>query len=160
MLHSLGLEAGSRLFSLPEEPISKRRRDRQAKLGVRLVVAQFGDEGDYPGRHYVALRRSDNGPRKRPTQEEMATTMARVPGKYKKRHVKEGEEVWSPREVVGRVLALNHWDDIDGVLNCWLGRFNRKNFPALISVLSRMPTFYFLASTLPICLHFFSVRRL
>lgn len=139
MLHSLGFEAGTK----PISKLSSLRGDRHVKSRVRLVVAQsvsIGEEGDYPGRHFVPLRRSENGGRKRPTEEELATTMARVPSKYKKRQFKEGEEVWSPREVVGRVLALNHWEDIDGILNSWLGRFNRKNFPALISVLALFPT--------------------
>jgi hypothetical protein len=100
------------------------------------VEYSTADEGDYPGRHSLVLRKSENAR----TKEELATTMARVPYKYKKRQFKEGEEVWSPREIVGRVLALNHWEDIDAVLNRWLGRFNRKNFPALISVFSFMLT--------------------
>jgi pentatricopeptide repeat protein len=32
---------------------------------------------------------------------------------------------------------LNHWDDIDGILNHWMGRFNRKNFPPLIAEMAR-----------------------
>ncbi|KAK6941818.1 Pentatricopeptide repeat [Dillenia turbinata] len=39
---------------------------------------------------------------------------------------------WSISKVVERVVRLNHWDDIDGVLNQWIGRFSRKNFPVLI----------------------------
>jgi hypothetical protein len=66
-----------------------------------------------------------------------AFTMSKVPSRYKKRYKKEeGQEMWSPREVVLQILALNHWDDIDGILNHWMGRFNRKNFPPLIAVSS------------------------
>jgi hypothetical protein len=66
-----------------------------------------------------------------------AFTMSKVPSRYKKRYKKEeGQEIWSPREVVLQILALNHWDDIDGILNHWMGRFNRKNFPPLIAVSS------------------------
>ena len=146
MLHSLVFEAGARFFSLPEDFISKlnsSRQNHQAKSSVPLVVAQsvsIADQGDSAKGRYVPVRKSGNGPWKRPTQEELAITMARVPSKYKKRQFKEGEEVWSPREVVARVLALNHWEDIDGLLNRWLGRFNRKNFPPLISVFSLVPT--------------------
>jgi hypothetical protein len=67
-----------------------------------------------------------------------AFTMSKVPSRYKKRYKKEeGQEIWSPREVVLQILALNHWDDIDGILNHWMGRFNRKNFPPLIAEMTR-----------------------
>lgn len=135
MMRGLGFEAGTN----PVLKLSLSRRGchaSHAKSSIQLVVAKtvaIADEGDYPGRHSLVLRKSENAR----TKEELATTMARVPSKYKKRQFKEGEEVWSPREVVGRVLALNHWEDIDAVLNRWLGRFNRKNFPALISEITR-----------------------
>lgn len=41
---------------------------------------------------------------------------------------------WSMSEVVERILELNHWEDIESVLNRWAGRFARKNFPFLIRV--------------------------
>jgi hypothetical protein len=66
-----------------------------------------------------------------------AFTLSKVPSRYKKRYKKEeGQEMWSQREVVLQILTLNHWDDIDGILNHWMGRFNRKNFPPLIAVSS------------------------
>lgn len=42
---------------------------------------------------------------------------------------------WPLSEVVANVMKLNHWEDIDGVLNRWAGRFARKNFPVLIRVI-------------------------
>ncbi|KAF7147453.1 hypothetical protein RHSIM_Rhsim03G0026000 [Rhododendron simsii] len=39
---------------------------------------------------------------------------------------------WSISEVVQRVLGTKHWQDIEGLLNRWVGRFARKNFPVLI----------------------------
>ncbi|KAF7147532.1 hypothetical protein RHSIM_Rhsim03G0026900 [Rhododendron simsii] len=39
---------------------------------------------------------------------------------------------WSISEVVQRVLGTKHWEDIEGLLNRWVGRFARKNFPVLI----------------------------
>ncbi|XP_020100290.1 pentatricopeptide repeat-containing protein At2g41720 isoform X2 [Ananas comosus] len=39
---------------------------------------------------------------------------------------------WKVSEVAERVLGLDHWEDVDGVLNCWAGRFARRNFPLLI----------------------------
>ncbi|KAG5395660.1 hypothetical protein IGI04_017474 [Brassica rapa subsp. trilocularis] len=44
---------------------------------------------------------------------------------------------WSVTEVAERLVALNRWEEVDGVLNSWVGRFARKNFPILISELSR-----------------------
>lgn len=42
---------------------------------------------------------------------------------------------WSVSEVVERVLELKHYEDVEGVLNRWVGRFARKNFPFLIKVI-------------------------
>lgn len=42
---------------------------------------------------------------------------------------------WTVSEVVDMVLVLNLWEDIEGLLNHWVGRFARKNFPVLIRVL-------------------------
>uniref|UniRef100_A0A2P2KV68 Uncharacterized protein MANES_08G051400 n=1 Tax=Rhizophora mucronata TaxID=61149 RepID=A0A2P2KV68_RHIMU len=39
---------------------------------------------------------------------------------------------WTISEVVDRVLQLQPHDDVNGLLNCWIGRFARKNFPPLI----------------------------
>lgn len=43
---------------------------------------------------------------------------------------------WSVSEVADRLIALNRWEEVDGVLNSWVGRFARKNFPILIGVCS------------------------
>ncbi|KAL7225282.1 hypothetical protein ACSBR1_020628 [Camellia fascicularis] len=39
---------------------------------------------------------------------------------------------WTITQVVHKVLELNHWHDIQGLLNRCLGRFARNNFPLLI----------------------------
>ncbi|XP_030928051.1 pentatricopeptide repeat-containing protein At2g41720-like [Quercus lobata] len=39
---------------------------------------------------------------------------------------------WTLSEVVHEILSLRPHDDIEGVLNRWIGRFARKNFPLLI----------------------------
>ncbi|XP_021886862.1 pentatricopeptide repeat-containing protein At2g41720-like [Carica papaya] len=39
---------------------------------------------------------------------------------------------WTISEVVERLMELNHWEDVEAVLNRWIGRFARKNFPILI----------------------------
>lgn len=41
---------------------------------------------------------------------------------------------WKISEVVDQILKLKHWEDVEGVLNRWAGRFARKNFPVLIRV--------------------------
>lgn len=43
---------------------------------------------------------------------------------------------WKVSEVAARVLALPRADAhaVDAVLNCWAGRFARRNFPLLIRV--------------------------
>lgn len=108
--------------------------------------AQILTTSSQEGENYISIRKDAhpaNGIKQKQTREEMALTMARVPPKYKKRVHKEGQEMWTPRDVVSRVLALNHWDDIDALLNRWLGRFNRRNFLPLISVsIIPAPCFY------------------
>lgn len=42
---------------------------------------------------------------------------------------------WDISHVVNSILKLNHWENVDGFLNRWAGRFARKNFPVLIRVL-------------------------
>ncbi|KAI3471686.1 hypothetical protein Pfo_028336 [Paulownia fortunei] len=42
---------------------------------------------------------------------------------------------WTVSEVVERIIKLNHWEDVEGVLNSWAGRFAPKNFPVLIRVI-------------------------
>ncbi|XP_049390515.1 pentatricopeptide repeat-containing protein At2g41720 [Solanum stenotomum] len=44
---------------------------------------------------------------------------------------------WGVSEVVEKIMKINHWDDIEGVLNCWAGRFARKNFPILIKEITQ-----------------------
>lgn len=58
-----------------------------------------------------------------------------IPKRYRMRV--EGDKWqrdWSISEVVQMILKLKHWDDIEGLLNRWVGRFARKNFPVLIKV--------------------------
>lgn len=44
---------------------------------------------------------------------------------------------WTLSEVVERITKLKHWEDVEGVLNQWAGRFARKNFPVLMKVISQ-----------------------
>ena len=60
-----------------------------------------------------------------------------IPRRYKlKVEADRFQKDWSITQVVNKIMTLNHWDDIDGVLNHWVGRFARKNYPVLIKVLS------------------------
>ncbi|KAG5242651.1 pentatricopeptide repeat-containing family protein [Salix suchowensis] len=45
---------------------------------------------------------------------------------------------WSVSQVVQKVLELDHKsDDVEGLLNRWVGRFARKNFPLLIKEITQ-----------------------
>lgn len=58
-----------------------------------------------------------------------------IPKRYRLRV--EGDRFqkdWAVSEVADRVSELDHWDDIEGLLNRWVGRFARKNFPILMKV--------------------------
>ncbi|GFY96208.1 tetratricopeptide repeat (TPR)-like superfamily protein [Actinidia rufa] len=62
-----------------------------------------------------------------------------VPRRYRLRV--EGDRFqkdWTISEVVRRVSELDRWEDIDGLLNRWVGRFARKNFPVLIKEITQM----------------------
>ncbi|XP_017243113.1 pentatricopeptide repeat-containing protein At2g41720 isoform X2 [Daucus carota subsp. sativus] len=39
---------------------------------------------------------------------------------------------WAISELVVKIMRMKHWEDIEGLLNRWAGRFARKNFPVLI----------------------------
>ncbi|KAK9157317.1 hypothetical protein Scep_003891 [Stephania cephalantha] len=56
-----------------------------------------------------------------------------LPKRYRLRvHGDRWQRDWAISQVVGKVLELEHWEDVEGVLNRWVGRFARKNFPVLI----------------------------
>lgn len=58
-----------------------------------------------------------------------------IPRRYRLRV--EGDRFqkdWTVSEVVDKILKLEHGDDVDSLLNQWVGRFARKNFPLLMRV--------------------------
>ncbi|CAM8907888.1 unnamed protein product [Rhodiola kirilowii] len=56
-----------------------------------------------------------------------------IPRRYRLRVESDKfQKDWDVSQVVNNVLKLNHWEDVDGLLNRWVGRFGRKNFPVLI----------------------------
>lgn len=57
-----------------------------------------------------------------------------IPKRHRFRY--SGQSDWKVSEVVDMVLKLHRWEDIEGLLNRWVGRFSRKNFPLLIRVLA------------------------
>lgn len=60
---------------------------------------------------------------------------ADIPKRYRLRV--EGDRFqkdWTVSEVVDQIQELNHWENVEPVLNRWVGRFARKNFPFLIKV--------------------------
>lgn len=62
-----------------------------------------------------------------------------IPRRYKlKVEADRFQKDWSITQVVHKIMALTHWDDIDGVLNHWVGRFARKNYPVLIKEMTQL----------------------
>ncbi|XP_017614848.1 pentatricopeptide repeat-containing protein At2g41720-like [Gossypium arboreum] len=58
---------------------------------------------------------------------------AHIPKRYRLRV--EGDRFqkdWTISAVVDRVMELSHWENVEPVLNRWVGRSARKNFPFLI----------------------------
>lgn len=58
-----------------------------------------------------------------------------IPRRYQLRV--EGEPFqkdWMVTEVAQRILKLQNHGDVEALLNCWIGRFARKNYPALMKV--------------------------
>lgn len=65
-----------------------------------------------------------------------------IPRRYRlKVEADKFQKDWSITQLVHKIMALTHGDDIQGLLNHWVGRFSRKNYPLLIKVIS---TTYFL----------------
>ncbi|KAL2923578.1 hypothetical protein RDABS01_015069 [Bienertia sinuspersici] len=61
-----------------------------------------------------------------------------IPRRYRiKVEADKFQKDWSITQVVHKIMALNHGDDIEGVLNHWVGRFSRKNYPVLIQELTQ-----------------------
>ncbi|KAJ0044041.1 hypothetical protein Pint_17868 [Pistacia integerrima] len=61
-----------------------------------------------------------------------------IPKRYRLRVESDRfQKDWTVSRVVEKVLELNHWEDVEGVLNRWVGRFARKNFPFLIKELTQ-----------------------
>ncbi|MED6169554.1 hypothetical protein PIB30_022338 [Stylosanthes scabra] len=61
-----------------------------------------------------------------------------IPSRYRIRVAGDRfQRDWTVSEVVDQVLALTPLDDIEGLLNRWVGRFARKNFPYLIRELTQ-----------------------
>lgn len=64
---------------------------------------------------------------------------ADIPRRYRLRvQGDRSQKDWTVSEVVEKILKLHHRDDIDGLLNRWVGRFARNNFPVLIRVMRKI----------------------
>ncbi|KAG6543163.1 hypothetical protein Mapa_015412 [Marchantia paleacea] len=103
-----------------EEASPKRRVKRYQPLGIEKLYGR-----KKATRIYGVLNSRGEVP---------GTDLAPVPRRYRDRC--EDQKGWSIKEVVKKVLELNHWDDIDVILNDWVGRYNRKNFPPLIKAVT------------------------
>ena len=94
------------------------KKSRSALEEKKKVVFVDYDSGEHQvSTHVSGLRKSD------------------IPKRYRLRvKADRFQKDWSVSEVVERILKLSQWDDVEGILNHWVGRFSRKNFPLLIRV--------------------------
>ena len=91
---------------------------KESALEEKKVVFVDYDNGEHQvSTHVSGLRKSD------------------IPKRYRLRvKAYTFRKDWSVSEVVESILKLSQWDDVEGLLNHWVGRFSRKNFPLLIRV--------------------------
>ncbi|KAH9614349.1 hypothetical protein KSS87_021935, partial [Heliosperma pusillum] len=61
-----------------------------------------------------------------------------IPSRYRiKVQADRFQKDWSVTQVVQKIMVLDVRDDIDGVLNHWVGRFSKKNYALLIKELTQ-----------------------
>lgn len=106
----------------PDTPILPQKKKTKKKNDTAFKETKQGFVDYDGGKHEVStrvsgLRRED------------------IPQHYRLRvEGRRFQKNWTVSEVVDMVLMHNLWEDIEGLLNRWVGRFARKNFPALIRV--------------------------
>lgn len=122
-----------KIWIKPTAPASKKQQQQRRKKGSgwdekRVVGFVDYDEGERRVSTEISGARKDE-----------------IPARYRLRvDGSRWQKDWKLSEVVDQVMRLRHWEDIDGVLNRWAGRFARKNFPLLIRVrLNSSPSFLF-----------------
>lgn len=125
-----------KLSNNPPEPISKSKpakptRPRTTRLTIQCkkprneqaFKEQTKAHVDYDnGTHHVSVQISGLRKSDLPKRHRMRVETYRF------------QKDWSISEVVEKIMGFNRFEDIEGVLNRWAGRFARKNFPVLIRV--------------------------
>lgn len=130
-----------KIWIKPTAPASKKQQQQQ-----RRKKGSGWDE-----KRVVGFVDYDEGER-RVSTEISGARKDEIPARYRLRvDGSRWQKDWKLSEVVDQVMRLRHWEDIDGVLNRWAGRFARKNFPLLIRVrLNSPPSFLFFYFFLPL----------
>lgn len=115
--YSTRFKSSKPIFTLRKTLIAC-KKSKSALVEKKKVVFVDYDNGEHQvSTHVSGLRKSD------------------IPKRYRLRvEADRFQRDWSISEVVERLLKLSRWDDIEGLLNHWVGRFSRKNFPLLIRV--------------------------
>ncbi|URE15279.1 PPR repeat [Musa troglodytarum] len=112
-----------KIWIKPTAPASKKQQQQQQ----RRKKGSGWDE-----KRVVGFVDYDEGER-RVSTEISGARKDEIPARYRLRvDGSRWQKDWKLSEVVDQVMRLRHWEDVDGVLNRWAGRFARKNFPLLI----------------------------
>ncbi|KAK1277599.1 Pentatricopeptide repeat-containing protein [Acorus gramineus] len=122
---------------LPHKPSSKNPKPTTSIKTPRIIGCGGGCGCGVGGGSAIngggGLVDYDAGKHVPPSEEVVGVRKDSIPSRYRLRVAgDQSQRDWTVSEVARRVLELNHWEDIDGVLNCWVGRFARRNFPLLI----------------------------
>ncbi|KAJ7569991.1 hypothetical protein O6H91_01G102700 [Diphasiastrum complanatum] len=122
-----------RFFTSGSSDSCSTRKCHRTKLSYCALQEVHGTERTYPTNDYnvtdsIPLAQLAENRQNAPQKKKKDSGLDGIPKRYRK----SKKEVMEISEVVRRVLQLNHWEDIDGILNHWMGRFDRRNFPRLI----------------------------
>ncbi|KAG5555735.1 hypothetical protein RHGRI_006395 [Rhododendron griersonianum] len=99
---------------LPAIPKNAKKKEEEAWKEKKEVFVDYDEGSHNVSVQLSGIRKADLPQHKR----------VRVAGE-------RFQKDWSISEVVQRVLGTKHWEDIEGLLNRWVGRFARKNFPEI-----------------------------
>ena len=114
------------LLNLNPTPTPTRSKTRIHCTEKKKQVSVDYDKGKHHvSTHLTGLRKAD------------------IPRRYRLRVESDRfQKDWTVSEVVHQILKLHPRDDVEALLNRWIGRFARNNFPLLIRVMSALSVIY------------------